>query len=76
MTLNLFGQDGEPIELDDVQRINLICFNCTKYIEDNFGMLVLPMDEQSSDNVGTRQTVNLCQDCCHKVMKFMGSVNE
>lgn len=72
----LYDVNGDPVELDDVQRINLVCFKCTNYIEDNFAMLIGHMNNQSSDNVSDRTTVNLCESCYHEVMRFCGSVED
>ena len=72
----LFDINGEPVELNDVQRVNLVCFKCTNYIEDNFGLLLSHMEKESSDNVSERTSVYLCENCYHKVMRFCGSVND
>lgn len=72
----LYDVNGDAVELDDVQRVNLVCFKCTNYIEDNFAMLIGHMKERSSDNVSERTTVELCETCYHEVMRFCGSVED
>lgn len=72
----LYDQEGEPVEVDDVQRINLKCFKCENNIEDNFAMLIGQMKERSSDSVSERTTVELCEVCYHAVMRFCGSTED
>ena len=71
---NLYNVDGDPVELNDVQRISLVCFKCTNYIKDNLALLLSPFEVQSSDSVATRETVYLCKSCYNEVMRFCGSV--
>lgn len=72
----LYDQEGEPVDLDDVQRITLVCFKCENYIKHNFAMLIGHMKDKSSDNVSERTSVQLCEDCYHEVMRFCGSVQD
>lgn len=72
----LYDQEGEPVEINDVQRVNLVCFKCTNYIKDNFAILIGHMKSRSSDNVAERTTVELCEPCYHEVMRFCGSVED
>lgn len=73
---SLYDREGEPVELDDVQRISLSCFKCEQPIEDNFAMLIGHMKERSSDHVSERTTVDLCETCYHAVMRFCGSTED
>ena len=76
ISCQLYDVEGEPVEVDDVQRINLGCFKCEKPIEDNFAMLIGHMKERSSDYVSERTTVELCETCYHAVMRFCGSTED
>lgn len=69
----LFDREGNPVELEDVQRVSLICFKCTKYIKDKFATLISPEEEFFSDNVYKNETIHLCTDCHKEVMRFCGS---
>lgn len=68
-----YDKDGEPIELTDLQRVNLICFKCTKYIENDHATLISPYTQKSSDCVAERDTIELCKQCYEEIMVFCGA---
>lgn len=68
-----FDNDGESIEVTDLQRVNLICFKCTKYIERDCATLISPYHVKSSDCVAERDTVELCKQCYEETMIFLGA---
>lgn len=70
----IYDCNGEAIELDDIQRVRLVCFKCTEYIKDKFGILISPYNQFFSDEVYKNTTIYLCENCYKDIMVFCGSV--
>ncbi len=70
----IYNGNGEPIELDDVQRVSLTCFKCEKYLVEKGGILFSEPTETFSDNVDIVKKFHLCKDCVKEVLLFCGAV--
>jgi hypothetical protein len=70
----IYDKDGEPIDLYDVQRVNLICFKCTNYLTEKGGILFSEPFESFSDNVDYVKKFHLCKKCFSEVLVFCGGV--
>lgn len=75
-SIELFNREGESVELDDVQRVRLVCFNCNKHIEDKFATLISPSEEFFSDEVYKNSIVYLCTRCYRNIMRSCGSIED
>lgn len=71
--MNLYDQEGEPVDLDAVQRIRMVCFKCEKYIERKWAILIGPEERFWSDEVRENKTICLCEPCYEQVMVFCGA---
>jgi hypothetical protein len=72
---NLYDRHGEPVDLYDVQRVNLVCFKCTNYLTEKGGILFSEPSESFSDNVDVVNKYHLCAKCTKEVLVFCGAVN-
>jgi hypothetical protein len=75
MITKVFDEQGEQLELDDVQRVNLICFKCTNYLVEKGGLLFENPSESFSDNVDIVKKYHLCKKCTREVLIFCGAVH-
>ena len=73
--VQIFDDVGNQLDLDDVQRVNLICFKCTNYLTEKGGILFENPSKSYSDNVDIVKKFHLCKDCVRQVLIFCGAVN-
>ena len=72
---NLYDRDGESVDINDVQRVNLICFKCENYLTEKGGILFSEPFNSFSDNVDHVKKFHLCKKCTREVLVFCGAVH-
>jgi len=72
--LQLFDGD-ELVDINDIQRVTLICFKCTNYLMEKGGLIFDAPSESFSDNVDVVRKYHLCKSCTREVLKFCGAVH-
>lgn len=73
--LDIYDSDGEPLDLTDLQRVNLKCFKCEDYLREKGGILFSEPFESFSDNVDYVSKYHLCKKCLREVLIFCGAVH-